>query len=351
MAHFTRLITTIDSHTAGECTRLVTSGLPLIPGETMAEKLAYVEENLPWVPGFLLLEPRGHKDMFGAILTPPCSPGADAGVLFIDNQGYEPMCGHAIIGTATTLLETGMASMDETEPLVTLDTPSGLVRARAKTEDGRVVSVAFENVPAFVYRSDVRIQVPEVGTLTIDVVFGGLFFVFVDASQLPIELLPENATRLASLGMRILAVANQEIAVRHPDLPHIDRIIDLRFYVDEPGEDGRTGPAGSRTPDSRNVVVLGDHMIDRSPCGTGTSAEAALRHAEGRLGVGESFVTESIIGTQFTGTVVAETTVSSGDESFPAVIPRITGSASITGFHQFVLDPDDPFPDGFRLHT
>jgi proline racemase len=339
MAHFTRLITTIDSHTAGECTRLVTSGLPRIPGDTMAEKLAYAEENLPWVPGFLLLEPRGHKDMFGAILTSPCSASADAGVLFMDNQGYEPMCGHAIIGTATTLLETGMSAMDEAETLVTLDTPSGLVRAYAKAEEGSVVSVSFENVPAFVYRSDVKIQVPELGTLTIDVMFGGLFFVFVDAGQLEIELRPENAVRLASVGMGILAVANQEIAVYHPQLPHIDRIIDLRFYVDRRREHGR------------NMVVLGDHMIDRSPCGTGTSAEVALRHAEGRLGVGESFVTESIIGTQFTGTVLGETSVGSGAESFPAVIPRITGSAYITGFNRFVLDADDPFPDGFHLRA
>jgi proline racemase len=351
MAHFTRLITTIDSHTAGECTRLVTSGLPPIPGDTMSEKLAYAEENLSWVPGFLLLEPRGHQDMFGAILTPPCSPGADVGVLFMDNQGYEPMCGHAIIGTATTVLETGVFPMDQPERLVTLDTPSGLVRAYAKIREDKVVSVSFENVPAFVYRSDVKIRVPEVSTLTIDVVFGGLFFVFVDARQVEIGLLPENAARLANLGMRILAVANQEVKVRHPELPHIDRIIDLRFYVDVPGHESPTRPPGSRTPDSRNVVVLGDHMVDRSPCGTGTSAEAALRHAEGRLPVGQSFVTESIIGTRFTGTVVAETTVGSEDESFPAVIPRITGSASITGFHQFVLDPDDPFPDGFRLRT
>jgi len=351
MTRFTRWITTIDSHTAGECTRLVTSGLPPIAGDTMAEKLTNAEEDLAWLPGFLLLEPRGHKDMFGAILTPPCSPEADAGILFMDNQGYEPMCGHAIIGTATTLLETGMSPMDGTETGVTLETPSGLVRAYAEIGDDKVRSVSFENVPAFVYRSGVTIEIPQVGTLTIDVVFGGLFFVFVDASELEIELIPGNAARLARLGMRILAVANREIEVRHPELPHIDRIIDLRFYVDEAREESRTELAGSTSPDSRNVVVLGDHMIDRSPCGTGTSAEAALRHAEGRLEVGESFVTESIIGTQFIGTVVDETTVGSEAERFPAIIPRITGSACITGFHQFVLDPSDAFPEGFRLRV
>jgi proline racemase len=301
----------------------------------MAEKLAYAEGHLPWAPRFLLLEPRGHKDMFGAILTPPCSPGADIGVVFMDNQGYEPMCGHAVIGATTTVLETGMFPMQEPETLVTLDTPSGLVRAYAAIEDGRVASVSFQNVPSFVYRSDVLLDVPDLGALTIDVVFGGLFFVFVDARQVALDLVPANATRLADLGMRILSAANQSIEVRHPELPHIDRIIDLRFYV-EPGTAGA---------DSRNVVILGDHMVDRSPCGTGTSAETALRHAQGRLHVGESFVTESIIGTRFTGEVAAETQV----DDFPAVIPRITGGAYLTGFHHFVLDPADPFPAGFRL--
>ena len=348
MARLSRFVETVDSHTAGECTRLVTGGLPPIPGKTVAEKLAYVEDHLPWVPGFLLLEPRGHKDMFGAILVPPCSPEADIGVLFMDNQGYEPMCGHAVIGTVTTVLEMGMFEMSDPETCIVLDTPSGLVRAYAQTVEGRVGSVSFENVPAFVYRSDLVLSVPEVGdvrgrTINVraDIVFGGLFFVFVDARGIEIELVPENAARLADLGMRILTVANEHVAVRHPDLPHIDRIIDLRFYV-EPGGDGA---------DSRNVVILGDHMVDRSPCGTGTSAETALRYARGRLRLGESFVTESIIGTRFTGQAVAETQVGNGTEVFPAVVPRITGRAYVTGFHRFALDPEDPFPEGFRLKT
>jgi proline racemase len=335
MATFLKIISTVDSHTAGESTRLVTSGLPPLHGATMAEKLAYAEQHLPWAPRFLLLEPRGHKDMFGAILTAPCSPKADVGVVFMDNQGYEPMCGHAVIGTVTTVLETGMFPMQEPRTLVTLDTPSGLVRASARIEDGHVKAVSFQNVPAFVYRSDIVLDLPGVGELIVAVVFGGLFFVLVDGRQLALELVPANAGRLADLGMRILAVANRQIAVRHPELPHIDRMIDLRFYV-EPGTHGA---------DSRNVVILGDHMVDRSPCGTGTSAEAALRHAQGRLGIGESFVTESIIGTRFTGEVVAEAEVG----GFPAVIPRITGSAYLTGFHEFALDPRDPFPEGFHL--
>jgi proline racemase len=190
-------------------------------------------------------------------------------------------------------------------------------------------------VPAFVYRSDVMLDVPDLGELTVDVVFGGLFFVFVTAAQIGLDLVPRNARYLAEAGMRILAVANDVVKVRHPELPHIDRIIDVRFYT-EPG----MGAAGSR-----NVVILGDHMVDRSPCGTGTSAEAALRHSRGRLGVGGSFTTESIIGTQFQGRVVAETKV--GD--FPAVVPEITGSAHVTGFHRFLFEPEDPFPEGFVI--
>jgi len=339
MARFLKYISTIDSHTAGEGTRLVMSGLPPVPGQTMAEKLAYAEEHLSWAPGLLLLEPRGHKDMFGAILVPPCSPTADIGVLFMDNKDYEPMCGHAVIGIVTVLLETGMFEMVEPETLITLDTPSGPVRAHAQIMDGHVQAVSFENVPSFIYRSDITLKVPEVGDLVVDVVFGGLFFVFVDARHLEIELIPDQAARLADLGMLILAAANEQVPVRHPELPHINKIIDLRFCLE----------IVSNGVDSRNVVILGDHMVDRSPCGTGTCAEVALRYARGQLGLGETFVTESIIGTRFTGQVIAETQVGSGSEVFPAVIPKVTGSAYITGLHQFVLDGEDPFPEGFRL--
>ena len=339
MARTIKYISTIDSHTAGEGTRLVMGGLPPIPGGTMAEKLAYAERHMSWVPGFLLSEPRGHKDLFGAILVPPCSPSADVGVLFLDNTNYEPMCGHAVIGVVTTLLETGVFEMVEPETLVTIDTPSGLVRVYAQIMDGHVQAVSFENVPSFVYRQDVTLKVPDIGDLVGDVVFGGLFFFIVNAIQLEIELIPGNAARLADLGMRILAAANEQVPVQHPELPYINKIIDLRFFEE----------SSSDKIDSRNVVILGDHMVDRSPCGTGTCAEAALRFARGQLALGESFVTESIIGTRFTGQVIAEAQVGGGFEVYSAVIPKVSGSAYITGYHQFVLDSEDPFPMGFRL--
>ncbi len=337
--HVSKLITTIDSHTEGEGTRLVTGGLPPILGETMADKLAYAAQHLPWLPGLLLLEPRGHQGLFGAILVPPSVPEADTGVLFMDNAGYEPMCGHAVIGTVTSLLETRTSEPDERERCLTLDTPAGLVRATAEVKDGRVMGVTFENVPAFVWDQDVTVAVAGVGELRVDVAFGGLFFALVEAGQLGIELVPANAGHLAELGMAVLAAVNDKVAVRHPELPGIDRIIDVRFYAD----------AGAGEAHSRNVVVLGNRMIDRSPCGTGTCAEMALRHARGRLALDVPFVTESIVGTRFVGRLVGETTVGHGADARPAVRPRVTGRAYITGLQQLVLQPDDPFPQGFQL--
>lgn len=333
-----KVITTIDSHTAGEGTRLVTGGLPPIPGPTMAGKLAYAARHLAWLPGLSLLEPRGHKDLFGAVLVPPCAPEADAGVLFVDNAGFEPMCGHGVIGVVTCLLEMGTFAMQEPETRLTLDTAAGLVRASARVCDGRVKSVTFENVPAYVVQQQVPLSVPDLGKVVVDVAFGGLFFVLIPAESLGLELVPANAPRFAELGMAIRAAANEQLSVRHPEMPSIDRILDVRFTA--PGRDGT---------DSRNVVALGERMIDRSPCGTGTCAEMALRHARGELPLQQPFIAESIVGTRFTGRLLGETSVGSGVAAVPAVRPCITGSAYITGLQQLILQPDDPFPEGLSL--
>jgi proline racemase len=339
MTHFERLITTVDSHTAGESTRLVTSGLPFLRGQSLAEKLADARARLPWVPGLLMLEPRGHKDTFGAILVPPCDPSADFGVIFMDNAGFEPMCGHAVIGTVTSLIEMGMCSGAGPEMALTLDTAVGLVRAVARIEQGRVTSVSFDNVPAFVFRQNVELSHAALGRVTVDVAFGGNFFALVDVRQTGLEIVPANVARLCDLGMQLLDLVNAAVTVSHPEQPHVNRIIDLRFY-------GAPVTPGAH---SRNVVILGDHMVDRSPCGTGTCAEMALRYARGQLRLREPFVVESILGTLLTGEVIAETTVGQGAAAFGAIIPRVTGSAYLTGLHQFALQPDDPFPQGFRL--
>jgi proline racemase len=339
MADFTKMIATIDSHTAGEGTRLITSGLPFIPGATMAEKMEYAQGNLSWVPPLLLREPRGHKDLYGAMLVPPCDPAADMGVIFMNNQIFEPMCGHAVIGVVTSLIEVGVfAGKEPTHPLV-LDTPAGLIRARAAFRQGKVTEVSFDNVPSFLYRKDVIISMPDGGSCQVDIAFGGNFFALVNVTDQQFMLVPAEAAELAHEGMLILEAVNQQVKVRHPALPKINRVIDLRFYKN----------LDNREAASRNVVVLGNHMIDRSPCGTGTSAELAMRYSRGLIELGESLIAESILGTRFTAEVTAETTVGSGAECLSAIVPRLTGSAFLTGFHQFVLQDNDPFPEGFLL--
>jgi proline racemase len=334
-----KIIWTVDSHTAGESTRLVTQGLPPLRGDTMAEKLAYAERHLAWAPGALLLEPRGHKDLYGAILTDPCSEEADIGVVFMDNQGFEPMCGHGLIGVVTSVLETGLVSADDPETSLIVDTVAGLVRARVFHQDGQGCRVAFENVPSFACQLDVPLRLPGGRELTVDVAFGGNFFILIDARQVGIELDPANLNQLIELGMSALAAANTQIQMIHPGMSHIKRILDVRF-LSEPVHPGA---------DSRSVVILGDRMVDRSPCGTGTSAELAVRYARGQLQINEPFVTESILGTRFSGKVVREAGELTGSLAYPAIIPMVEGQAFLTGMHQFIFEHGDPFKDGFII--
>jgi proline racemase len=334
-----KIIRTIDSHTAGESTRLVIQGLPPLRGNSMAEKLVYAEQQLAWVPGALLLEPRGHKDLYGAILTEPCLAEADVGVVFMNNQGFEPMCGHGLIGVATSVLRTGLISSDCPEIDLTVDTAVGLVKAHVHQQDDQGCWVAFENVPSFAYQLDVPLNLSGGRKLLVDVAFGGNFFLLVDACQVGIELESANLSELTELGMSTLAAANAQIQVAHPGIPNIKRILDLRFY------------SGSVHPGigSRSVVILGNRMVDRSPCGTGTSAELAVRYARHQLQIGESFVTESILGTRFNGKVIREVNDFSYSLAYPAIIPLIEGQAFLTGMHQFVFEQGDPFKEGFIL--
>jgi len=339
MHDMNNLITAIDSHTAGEGTRLIISGLPSIRGSTIADKMAYAREHFAWLPGYILLEPRGHKDLYGAILVDPCTPEADWGVLFMNNQGYESMCCHGLIGVATCLLETGMVTIKGSETQLALDTPAGLVRVWAKVEANHVQEVTFENVPSFVYQRDVRVDLANGESIVIDVVFGGNFFALVHTSQLGIELNIENASRLVTLGIDIMQKMNTKLPIRHPEMPYIDRITDVRFYCE----------VAKKEVNSRNMVVLGNHMIDRSPCGTGTCAELALRYEKGELKVGEPWVCESILGTRFSSQIAAQTLIGNLPQQFTAIIPRISGRAYITGWRLVTQYPDDPFPQGFII--
>lgn len=328
-------ITAVDSHTAAEPTRVVTGGIPPVPGSTMPEKKQYLEEHMDWLRTALMQEPRGHNDMFGSIITEPTHAEADFGIIFMDGGGYLNMCGHGTIGAATVAVETGILPMTEPETLVTLEAPAGLVRAKVAVADKRVTSVTFTNVPSFLYKENVTVTTPGLGEVTFDISFGGSFFAIVKDSYFGLEIRPENASRLTELAMELRDVINREVEVEHPTLKHINTVDLIEIY----------GKAVSEEANYRNVVIFGEGQVDRSPCGTGTCAKMATLAARGELEIGEKFVYESITGTTFTGELLEKTTVGDLD----AYLPSITGSAWITGFNDFVIDDTDPVKHGFRI--
>ncbi|MEM3665658.1 MAG: proline racemase family protein [Candidatus Bathyarchaeia archaeon] len=332
---FSRMVMTVDAHTMGEPVRVVICGVPSLPGKSMAEKQSYFAANLNDVHRALILEPRGHKDMFGAVLTSPTRDDCDFGVIFLDNAGFEDMCIHGTIGVAKVLIETGLVQPHEPVTEIGLDTSAGRVVAKAKVEGGAVKEVTVLNVPSFLAHSHVKIEIPEVGSIPVDVAFGGNFFAIVDAKNLGIKVKLENIDRIVKLGLLIRNLVNEKIKVEHPLSRHINRV-NLVEICDEPEDPKAT---------YRNAVVFGAGQVDRSPCGTGTSAKMAALYAKGLLKINEQIISESIIGTHFKGRLVAETKI--GD--FNAVIPEISGQAYVTGFHQFVVDPEDPVKYGFLL--
>lgn len=325
----------VDTHTVGEFTRIVVSGFPKLEGNTMIERKNYLAEHYDHFRQALMFEPRGHHDMFGAVVTEPVNPEADFGVIFMDTGEYLNMCGHGTIGTVTAVIETGLIEAKEPETEVVLEAPAGLIRTKARVKDGKVVSVTLTNVPAFLYKENLK-TVVDGREITYDISFGGSFFAIIDAEQPSLNLHVDSKTVpfLQDFGMKLLENVNKEVKVKHPELD-ITTVDLAEFYchTDTPG--------CSR----RNVVIFGDHMADRSPCGTGTSAKLATLYAKGEIGIGEPFVYESFIGSQFKGVILGEAKV--GD--YNAVIPRITGSAYVTGLSTYVIDPDDPLKYGFRV--
>lgn len=335
MASFIHLISAIDTHTAGEPNRIVVSGIPPIVGATMADKKRYMRERLDHVRTLLMHEPRGHRDMFGAILTPPTSPRSQYGLLFMDNAGYLDMCGHGAISVATALLETGMLPVTSPETVVIFDTPAGVVESRARVREQRVVDVSVANVPSFLYAKEVVLELPELGRITIDVAFGGNFFALIPARALGVAVHLDNVGKLVRLGMLVKMAVNDKLQVRHPSEPHIASV-ELTEIYDQPD------PA---RPFARSVIIFGNGQLDRSPCGTGISAAMAMHYAKGALPLGVEFTNESIIGTQFRGTLRKEVRLS----GIVAVEPVFRGAAYLTGIQQFVVDPLDPVKYGFRV--
>ncbi|MEU9031706.1 proline racemase family protein [Streptomyces sp. NPDC048383] len=325
----------VDSHTEGMPTRVITGGVGVIPGATMAEKRLHFMAHTDQVRTLLMYEPRGHAAMSGAILQPPTRPDADFGVLYIEVSGLLPMCGHGTIGVATVLVETGMVPVVEPVTTVRLDTPAGLVRVDVRVEDGAAGAVTLTNVPSFSVGLDLKAEVPGFGTVTYDLAYGGNFYAFVelDSLGLPFDRARKDDLLAAGLAVMDAVNASPERPV-HPEDPAIAGL--KHVYLAAPGSDARR---------SRHAMAIHPGWFDRSPCGTGTSARMAQLHARGLLPLDTDFVNESFIGTEFTGRLTARTSVA----GVPAVIPTITGRAWITGTAQYFLDPSDPFPGGFLL--
>ena len=334
-----KMISVIDTHTAGEAARLVTAGVPKIPGKDIVEKKQYLIDNLDDLRKSVMFEPRGHQDMFGAFLLPPTKEEADFALIFMDTGGYLNMCGHNTIAAVTAAVETGMVDVEEgaTEKEVVVETPAGLIYATAKLKDNgaKVKEVSFKNVESFLYKRDLELDVEGVGHIKFDISFGGSFFCILSADQLGLEVKPENASKLKEAGLKIRDAVNANIEIQHPTLSHI-KSVDLVEIYDKPSHPEAT---------YKNVVVFGDGNIDRSPCGTGTSAKLATLYAKGELKPGEPFVYESILGTLFKGRIVEERKLT----DFDAIIPEITGSGYILGFSNYVYDPDDALTYGFLL--
>lgn len=326
---------------------MIVGGVLDVPGRTMFDKRLYLEEHADHLRKRMLREPRGYPGLCCNLILPPTHPDADAGFVIMEQTDYPPMSGSNTICVTTVLLETGMLPMREPITELTLEAPAGLIRVRAECANGKVRSVTFTNVPAFVVHLDAPLAVPELGTINVDVAYGGMFYVIADATQFGLKLTPEEGRQIVRIGEMIKAAAREQYPVQHPGNPRLTGYSVAQL----------SGPAHVADNDMRNAVVISTGafdwqrpdtwtgVLDRSACGTGTCARMATLWARGRLSIGQPFRHESILGTTFTGCLLEETVV--GDVR--AVVPRLTGSAWITSISQYVLDAEDPFPEGFTV--
>jgi proline racemase len=329
-----RVFHAVDSHTEGMPTRVITGGVGVIPGATMFDRRRYFIDNLDHIRKLLMFEPRGHSAMSGAILQPSTRPDADVGVLYIEVSGCLPMCGHGTMGVATVLVETGMVPVVEPVTTIRLDTPAGLVVVDVDVEDGAAMRVTLRNVPSFCYATDRTVAVPGLGDVRYDMAFGGNFYALVELDQIGLPFDRSRKDDLLGAGLSIMEAINAVDEPVHPENPEIAGV--HHVYLAAPGSDASH---------SRHAMAIHPGWFDRSPCGTGTSARMAQLHARGLLPLNQDFRNDSFIGTTFIGRLVEETTVG----GLPAVVPTVSGRAWITGTAQYMLDPRDPFPEGFEL--
>lgn len=343
-----RMINAVDTHACGEPGRVIVGGVLDVPGSTVFEKKCYLEQHADHLRKIMLREPRGYPAANCNLIVPACHPDAVAGYIIMEHVEYPAMSGTNTIAVATVLIETGM--VESTEPItrLTLESPAGLIQIQAEVQNGKVKLVKFENVPAFAMHLDKEIEVPHLGKVTVDVAYGGMFYVIADASRFDLELLPDNAGEICRVSEMIKAAAQEQISVVHPQQPGIAGITIAQL----------SSPTSNPDADMKNTVVVSTGKLDwerpttwtgvcdRSPCGTGTCARMAVLHAKGELPLHQPFRHEGILGTVFTGELIREVDVGA---PYPAVIPTLSGRAWITGTANYILEPEDPFPEGFTI--
>ena len=328
-------IKTIDVHTGGEPLRIIIDGYPTLSGNTILEKRKFAKENFDFIRKALMLEPRGHADMYGVIITEPETDEADFGVIFMHNDGYSTGCGHAVIAVTKTFVETGLIKPIEPETMIRMDVPSGHIKAFAQVENGNVISSRFINVPSFVELLDAEIEVPDYGIIKYDLAFGGAYYAIVNTNDLGLELEPKYVNKIINFGMSIKQAIIEKVEIMHPTEPEMNFLYGTIF----------TSKPKNQNNHSRNICVFANGEVDRSPTGTGVSARAAVHYARKEINLGDPITIESIIGSTFTVSVLEETKLGEKD----AVIPQVLGTANITGMNTFWIDPLDEKGQGFIL--
>jgi proline racemase len=331
---YKRTVQTVDSHTEGNATRVIVGGVKVPPGATLMDKRDWLWRHDDGLRRMLNFEPRGSGMMCSVLLLPAEQPGSDFAVIIMEQDEYVPMCGHCIIGTATTVVATGMVPATEPVTTVRFDTPAGLVVCDVAVINGSVDSVSFDNVDSFLLHSESPLEVEDLGRLKVDIAYGGDFYTVVDGDQLNLSLEPANEGALIAAARKISRAVAGQIPTVHPERPDINACYQVLFTSRH-----------STTGDVKQTILCPPGSIDRSPCGTGTSARIALMYTRGDIGLNDPRKFEGVLGTVFVGEAVA----ASKRNGIVYVRPRVTGRAFLTGFHQFVLDPADPLPEGFRM--
>ena len=341
------MLQAVDAHACGEPGRVIVGGVLDVPGDTMYAKMCYLQKNMDGLRKRMLREPRGYPAANCNLILPPTHPDADAGYVIMEQVEYPGMSGTNTICVTTVLLETGMLPMREPVTELILESPAGLIRVEAQCAHGKVQRVTFQNVPAFVAYLDANIEVPHLGTVTVDVAYGGMFYVIADAAPFGLQLTPDEGRDIVRISEMIKAAAQDQLPVVHPDQPGFAgiTIAELSAPPTHPGAHAKNAVTVSTGKLDWNRPATWTGAIDRSPCGTGTCAKMATLHAKGRLDLHQDFHHEGILGTIFTGKLIGTTQVG----KYQAVIPTLSGQAWITGLCSYVLDPEDPFPEGYTV--